>query len=142
VKLVVDTNTIISGSPWQGPPARLLSAALSGPNKMFLSLPMLLELRETLQHPKFAGRLAGQGETAESLTERFRAACHEAVPARIIPPAELRDSDDVHVLACAVTAQADAIVTGDKDLLSLKMFEGIPILSVRAMLEKLGMTAE
>lgn len=109
---------------------------------MFLSLPMLLELRETLQHPKFAGRLAGQGETAQSLTERFRAACHEAVPARIIPPAELRDPDDVHVLACAVTAEADAIVTGDKDLLALKTFAGIPILKVREALEKLGISAE
>jgi putative PIN family toxin of toxin-antitoxin system len=105
---------------------------------MFLSLPMLLELRETLQHPKFAARLAAQGESAESLTQRFRSACHEAVPARITPPAELRDPDDVHVLACAVTAEADAIVTGDKDLLALKTFEGIPILKVRDVVEKLG----
>ena len=142
MKLVVDTNTIVSGSLWQGPPARLISAVLGGQARMFLSLPMLLELRETLQHPKFAERLAGQGETAESLTERFRAACHEAVPARIAPPAELRDPDDVHVLACAVTAEADAIVTGDKDLLALKVFEGIPILKTREVLEKLGITAE
>jgi len=142
VKLVVDTNIIISGSLWQGPPARLLSAALSGQNKMFLFLPMLLELRETLQHPKFAERLARQGETAESLSERFRVACHEAAPARITPPAELRDPDDVHVLACAEAAEADAIVTGDNDLLSLKSFEGIPILRVRDALEKLGLPAE
>lgn len=49
VKLVVDTNTIISGSLWQGPPARLISAVLGGQAQMFLSLPLLLELRETLQ---------------------------------------------------------------------------------------------
>jgi putative PIN family toxin of toxin-antitoxin system len=73
VRLVVDTNTIISGSLWQGPPARLISAALGGQARMFLSFPMLLELRETLQRPKFAARLAGRGETAESLTELFRA---------------------------------------------------------------------
>ena len=140
MRLVVDTNTIVSGSLWQGPPARLISAVLSGQARMFLSLPLLLELRETLQLPKFAGRLAEQGQTAESLTERFRAACHEAAPARIIPPAELRDPDDVHVLACAVTAEADVIVTGDKDLLALKSFAGIPILKVREALEKLGIS--
>lgn len=142
MRLVVDTNTIVSGSLWQGPPARLISAALGGQARMFLSLPMLLELRETLQLPKFAARLAGRGETAESLTERFRAACHETVPSQITAPAELRDPDDIHVLACAVAAEADAIVTGDNDLLSLKSFDGIPILKVREALEKLGIAAE
>ena len=38
MKLVIDTNTIISGSLWQGPPARLISAALAGQAQMFLSL--------------------------------------------------------------------------------------------------------
>ena len=64
------------------------------------------------------------------------------MPARIIPPAELRDPDDVHVLACAAAAEADAIVTGDKDLLSLKSFAGIPILTVREVLEKLSIPVE
>ena len=84
MKLVVDTNTIISGSLWLGPPARLVSAALSGQAQMFLSLPMLLELQETLQHPKFAPRLAGRGETPGTFAARFRAACLEAAPARIM----------------------------------------------------------
>ena len=142
MRLVVDTNILISGSLWQGLPARLIFAALGGQARMFLSLPMLLELRETLQCPKFAARLAKRGETAESLTELFRSACHETVPAPITPPAELRDPDDIHVLACAVAAEADAIVTGDNDLLSMKSFQGIPILKAREALEKLGIAAE
>lgn len=140
MKLVVDTNTRISGSLWQGPPARLLSAALAGQARLFLSLPLLLELQETLQHPKFAQRLAGRGETAETLAVRFRAACHEAIPARITPPAALRDLDDVHVLACAVAAEADAIVTGDNDLLTLGSFEGIPIMRAAEALKRLGLS--
>ena len=139
MKLVVDTNTLISGSLWQGPPARLLSAALAGQAQVFLSLPLLLELQETLQHPKFARRLAGRGETAETLAIRFRAACHEATPARITSPAALRDPDDAHVLACAVAAEADAIVTGDNDLLALGSFEGIPIIKAAEALKLLGL---
>ena len=107
---------------------------------MFLSLPMLLELRETLQRPRFAQRLAGRDETPETLAQRFRAACHEAAPARIMPPAELRDPDDVHVLACAVGAEADAIVTGDKDLLTLKFFQDIPIIDAAEALKRLGLS--
>jgi len=140
VKLVIDTNTIISGSLWQGPPARLLSAALSGKAKMFLSLSMLLELRETLHRPRFAQRLAGRGETPETIQTRFRAACTEAIPDRVMPPPELRDPDDVHVLACAVGASADAVVTGDKDLLTLNLFEGIPIITAAEALKRLGLS--
>jgi uncharacterized protein len=139
VKLVVDTNILISGSLWKGPPARLVSAGLAGQVQMFLSLPMLLELRETLQRPRFAQRLVGEGETPESLAQRFRAACHDAIPARTIPPAELRDPDDVHVLACALGVQADAIVTGDRDLLDLRFFERIPIIDVAEALRRLGL---
>jgi hypothetical protein len=104
-----------------------------------MSLPMLLELRETLQLPKFAQRLAGRGETAESLAVRFRAACLEAVPAKITPPAELRDPDDTDVLACAVSARADAIVTGDQDLLTLGSFQGIPIINTAEAHKRLGL---
>jgi putative PIN family toxin of toxin-antitoxin system len=140
VKLVVDTNTIISGSLWQGPPARLIAAALAGRAQMFLSLPLLFELQETLQLPKFTQRLADRGETAISMAARFRMACHEAAPATIVPPDELRDSDDAHVLACAVAAEADAIVTGDKDLLTLKSFAGIPIIDAAEALVRLGLS--
>ena len=56
-------------------------------------------------------------------------------------PSTLRDPDDLHVLVCAVGADADAIVTGDDDLLSLAAFEVIPILTVRQALEKLGIPA-
>ena len=64
------------------------------------------------------------------------------VAARITPPDGMRDPDDVHALACAVAAEADAIVTGDQDLLALKTFSGIPILKVREALERLGIPAE
>jgi predicted nucleic acid-binding protein len=46
------------------------------------------------------------------------------------------------VLAAALAARADAIVTGDEDLLSLKSFEGIPIMKAREALEKLGIAVE
>ena len=60
-------------------------------------------------------------------------------PARIPAPPSLRDPDDLPVLACAVAAGVDAIITGDKDLLSLKSFEGIPIIDAAEALKRLGL---
>jgi len=48
---------------------------------------------------------------------------------------------DINMPACATGACANAIVTGDNDLLSMKTFKGIPILTVRQALEKLGISA-
>jgi predicted nucleic acid-binding protein len=57
-----------------------------------------------------------------------------------VPPPELRDPDDVHVLACAVSVKAHNIVTGNKDLLALGSFESIPIIDAVEALNKLGLT--
>jgi uncharacterized protein len=74
-----------------------------------------------------------------TLTNRFRAACYEAIPPTIIPPPELRDRDDLHVLACAITAEVDAIVTGDKDRSAdVENVEGIPIITATEALKRLG----
>jgi putative PIN family toxin of toxin-antitoxin system len=140
VKLVVDTNTLISGTLWQGPSARLISSALAGKAQLFLSLSILLEFRETIQRPKFLQRLTAISETPDTLIARFRTACYEAVPARLMPPAELRDPDDLHILSSAVGAGADAIVTGDQDLLTMKTFEGIAIIDAVEALKRLGLS--
>lgn len=49
-----------------------------------------------------------------------------------------RDPDDDHILACALEAKADAIVSGDKDLADLGSFEGISILTPRQFLDRLA----
>jgi predicted nucleic acid-binding protein len=48
------------------------------------------------------------------------------------------DPTDVPILACAVSANADVFVTGDRALLELREVEGIPILSVRQFWQKLA----
>lgn len=123
MKVVADTNTLVSGFLWDGLPARLLDAGLTGRFGLYTSTELLSELDETLRTPKFA--------------ERF--SCHEVVsPPRVTAP-ELRDSDDLHVLSCAAAVPVDLIVSGDKDLLVLKAFRGIPIVTARRALDILGL---
>jgi predicted nucleic acid-binding protein len=47
-----------------------------------------------------------------------------------------RDKDDDAVLALALAAQADIVISGDDDLLCLASFEGIPILMPAQALQK------
>jgi len=59
-------------------------------------------------------------------------ALYEALAERIVPASIARtaaDPDDDDVLACALAAGADLIVTGDRRLRNLKTFHRIPILS-------------
>jgi predicted nucleic acid-binding protein len=60
-------------------------------------------------------------------------------PAEIPAPSDLRDLRDLPVLRCAVGGQVQAIVTGDKDLLTLKEFQGIVIVTPRVFLGIMGL---
>jgi len=140
VKLVVDTNTLVSGTLWSGSPARLVNAILSAPGTLCLSPEIVIELGNVLARPKFAGRLAAQGVTVSEIMLRFQRFSRRVTGAKIAPPPTLRDPKDLKILVAAVGAKADAIVTGDKDLLTLKFFVGIPIIDAAEALERLGLS--
>jgi putative PIN family toxin of toxin-antitoxin system len=137
VKLVVDTNVLVSGSLWSGPASRLVDALADGKAWLCTSDILLAELEDVLQREKFRLRLEQAGQTALSISAGFRGLALLSDEAAISPPQSLRDPDDVHVLECAVSAAADAIVTGDRDLLALGKYEGIPIIDVREALRVL-----
>ena len=135
MKLVVDTNVLLSGTLWTGTAARLVDAVLDGVATLCLSA-------DVIRREKFRPRLEAQGRSVEAILSRFEAVAAVVRPAVIAIPASLRDPDDIPVLACAVAASADVIVTGDEDLLVLGSFAGIPIIRVRVALEMLGIPAE
>lgn len=60
------------------------------------------------------------------------------VTARQLTKRISRDPDDDHVLACALAAKADLIVSGDRDLLTLKSFREIPIVTAAETVQALG----
>jgi putative PIN family toxin of toxin-antitoxin system len=137
VRAVVDNNLLVSGLLWGEKPGRLLAAVAEGRVQLFLSAELLAELAEVLRRTKFAGRLALRQLTPETAVATVQAAARVvAAPATPTPP-NLRDPDDLPVLACAAFAAVDVIITGDKDLLTLKSFEGIPIIDAAEALKRL-----
>ena len=140
MRAVIDNNVLVSGLLWGDKPGRVLTAVAEGRVQIFLSEELLAELREVLRRKKFAARLALKELTPETALAKAQATAR-LVPASPIPaPPSLRDPDDLAVLACAVSAAVDVIITGDKDLLTLKSFEGIPIIDAAEALRRLGLS--
>jgi uncharacterized protein len=136
MRAVIDTNVLVSGLLWRGPAYAVLQAVRSG-ELGFVSSPVLLaELAEVLARPKFAAVLSRTSFSRDALMAQVRQLA-EVVDASPLAQPVCRDPDDDAVLAVAVAAQVDVIVSGDEDLLTLNLFETIPILSPQAALQRL-----
>jgi uncharacterized protein len=121
VRVVLDTNVLVSGIGWSGPPAAIVDAALAGRVTPLTTSALLSELTRALGYPK----LKSIAPAAETLVQLLRAAFIVVDVERRI--AVCADETDNRVLEAAVNGGADYIVTGDKHLLELDPFEGIRI---------------
>jgi len=118
VRLVTDTNVVVSGLLWLGNPGRLLEAAALGQVTLYTSPALVAELSATLSTPKLSRPIVRSGLSLGDLLERYLDVAIVVQPVavpRVVPG----DADDDEVLACALAANADLIVSGDKHLLNL-----------------------
>lgn len=138
MRVVADTNVIVSGLLWRGKPRRVLDAARDGIIELFTSATLLEELEDVLSRQKFVSRLAAAQVTPRELFLGY-AALATVVEATAIEPVILADPDDDAVLACALTAQCEIITSGDNHLLDLKKYKEIRILTAAELLNKLSL---
>ena len=139
MRVVADTNSVVSGALWRGTPRQVLDSARAGRIRLFTSAVLLAELEDVLHRAKFARRLVDAGVTARSLVLGY-AALATVVEPTATPQVIASDPDDDAVLACAVSARADVITSGDKHLLTLGEYQGIRILTVIELLALLSPT--
>lgn len=137
MRLVLDTNTALSGLLWGGTPGRLIDAARTGRIELVSSAALLAELQGVLAREKFAKQLARRGLPVADLFDGYAALATIVIPA-LIPPTIIRDPADDQVLAAAFAAQVDAIVSGDAHLLDLNTFRGIEIITAAIAAERIG----
>lgn len=138
MRLVLDTNSLISAILWRGTPASVFAVVRAGRATAFISAEVLQELTGVLDRSKFRRRLVETNLSVVDVVRHITAVARHVAAPPLPPVPELRDPKDVIILACAVAADADMIVTGDRDLLALRSFRRIPILTAVQALERLS----
>jgi putative PIN family toxin of toxin-antitoxin system len=139
VRVVLDTNTLVAAilSP-RGAPRRLLDDARAQVFELCSSPVLMAELLDVVSREKFARRLAAAGLAPLGIVSEIRRLATMATPADV-PRVVANDADDDHVLACAVAAQADLLVSGDKHLLGLGgHYQGIAIVTPAQAMQRIA----
>ena len=130
-RVVLDTNVLISAVlQLKGPPRAVIDAVRAGGGALLFSDETFDELRTRLSRPRFDKYVSREGRA-------LFVAQIEAVSEWVaITGARMgcRDPDDDKLLETALTGEADCLVTGDRDLLVMAPFHGIPILTPAAFL--------
>lgn len=132
MKVVVDTNVLISGLFFGGLPGRILQAWNEGRISVSLSAPILAEYREVgaelsethsgLDFEAFAALLVLNSEIVDAPES--------------LDPSVCTDTSDDKFLACAVASGARIIVSGDKELRSVSGWAGIEVLTLRQFIDR------
>jgi putative PIN family toxin of toxin-antitoxin system len=130
IKVVLDTNILISAIVFGGKPRQVLESAIKGHFQLVHTEKSIEEMRAVLEGKKFQF----PSEIMDLIVHELEAL------AEIIKPKERlavikKDPEDNRVLECAVESQADYIVTGDFHLLEIKEFQGTKIMTPGEFLE-------
>ena len=129
LRLVLDTNVVVSGLLWGGHSRRLLALAMDNTIALYNSPVLIDELSQTLHYAKLAKRVAALQTTAQALVANYSALVTLVVPQQV-PRVIAQDADDDQVLACAVEARAHLIASGDQHLHSLGgNYQGVRIVT-------------
>ena len=130
LKVVIDTNILVSAIAFGGKPAEVLLLVTQEKIQAVTSSVLLTELEEALI--KILDLSEGNVQFAlEEIKDEFR-----IVQPRIAIKAS-RDEDDNRVIEAALEGNCNYIITGDKDLLDLKTFKNIKIVTADQFLNTL-----
>jgi putative PIN family toxin of toxin-antitoxin system len=132
MKIVLDANIFLSSFFWGGNPRKVLERAINKTDELFITDEILNEIGEVIRRQKFH---AGKNEV-----EYFLKSIEE-ISGKIVTTKRIkkgsRDKTDNKYIECAIAGNADYIISGDNDLLDLKKFKNIKIITAKDYLEKI-----
>jgi putative PIN family toxin of toxin-antitoxin system len=122
MRLVLDTNVLVSAIAFGGPPRDVLQTVVTGAHRLVLSPAILDGLHRVLIGSKFRYSVA----VADHIDAELREIAEIVEPGTRLSVIT-RDPEDNRVLECAVEGGAEVIVSGDRDLLAVGRYVGIPV---------------
>ena len=131
IRVVLDTNVLISVLLFKGELSRIVEFWQKGKIIPIISKETFEELRSVLEYPKFS---LSHGEI-DSLIEHEILPFFEVVNISKHVKGACRDPGDDKFISCALSANADCIVTGDKDLSDLRKYQSIRIIHASDFIE-------
>ena len=130
VKVVVDTNVLVSATLFGGNPEKILDLAGKDKIEILISEEIVEEFTEVLQE-----KFGFSSSMAEAAASGIRGISTLITPTQRLSVIKEKEADN-RVLECAVEGKAQHIVTGDtKHLQPLKEYQEIKILSPAQFLE-------
>lgn len=136
-RFVLDTNVVVSALSWGGLSQKTIDIIQQNSWGIITTKALIDELIVTLDKPKLSPILAKVGKPASWFITQYTTLVTWVL--RVFVPSDVtRDPKDVIVLACVIGGQADAIVTGDKDLLVLTNYQNIAIMSPQTFVSAYG----
>lgn len=130
MKIVVDTNVVISGVFFGGNPRQIVEAIVNGNINAYATTEIVDEymgIIESMIERK-------QGRLNQSILSPFFSSLKMIESKTVVEVS--RDPDDDKFIECAVDAEALYIVSGDNDLLDIGQYEGIQIITAKEFCEK------
>jgi putative PIN family toxin of toxin-antitoxin system len=130
IKIVLDTNVLISAIVFGGKPRKIMESILEGSVHLFLSREIMDEFEGVLYRRKFGM----SPRVVRNISNELESMCDIVATERRITVIT-SDPYDNMILECAAEAKADYIISGDAHLLDLGEFEGIKIVNPARFLE-------
>lgn len=138
IRAVLDTSVLVSSVlvP-EGIPARVVDAWRANRFVLVTSPSILAELHTTLAYPRIRKKYAITDEIVDRLLALLAMEAELTSWEPDVSRARIRDPKDEMVLACAVAGRATFVVSGDQDLLTLRAYGDIRMVTAREFLAHL-----
>ena len=130
MKIVLDANIFISALFWGGNPKKVLERAINKTDELYISKEILEEIEDVIGRPKFHA----EKEKIEYIIKSIED-ISEKITSKIKIKKGSRDIKDNKYIECAMTADADYIISGDIHLLELKQYKKIKIVTAKEYLD-------
>jgi putative PIN family toxin of toxin-antitoxin system len=117
MRVLLDTNVVISALLFGGSPRELLRLLCNDPFELWTSRPLLRELAAALAHERLTSALDQAGLTVETAVQAYASRTFVVSDAALEPVEFMPDPSDHIVLSAGEAAHADWLVTGDRHLL-------------------------